>query len=153
MKDEVFKEMLVKAVAKVGRMRPLPPNEDFKHESWEKVDDLIKKALIFMKQNGEAMPLQKLMSHLVEWAFQDITNAALQALAGRSLDTWLLTYESRRFGAILRGKGLFSVPDTPWNMPITFGDELYRVGIKTALTMINTELRKRKLVERRDEED
>lgn len=153
MRDEVFKEMLTKAVAKVGRMKPLPPNEDFNHESWEKVDDLIKKALIFMKQSGEAAPLKKFMTHLIAWAFQDLTNAALQVLAGRSLDTWLLTYESRRLGAILRGNEPFSVPNPPWNMPITFGDELYRVGTKTALIMINTELQKRKLVKRRDEED
>lgn len=153
MDDALFKGLIVRAVDKVGRMRPIPPNEDFSDEAWAKVDVIIKKALMFMRQHKEPSPLQKLMAYLIEWAFKDIENAGLQALAGRCLDTWLLTYESRRLGAILRGKEPFSVPTPPWNMPITYGEKLYLVGTKTALLMINTELRKRKLVERRDEED
>lgn len=87
---------------KTGRMKPVPPCDDLRDETWAKVDKLVKQALDAMVKAEVKQPLHRLSEIAVEEAFAD-PDKGVQTAAYRIMDTRLLVDESRRVRGILTG--------------------------------------------------
>jgi hypothetical protein len=94
--------MLERMVDKVSRMKPIPPCNNLLDKDWDKVDKLILKTIKAMKNNDVERPLRPLALTLFEMSMQDVidnglkTSKALQTVAYRALDTWLIAEEFGR---------------------------------------------------------
>lgn len=150
-----FKKLLGEALTKIEGMRPIPPNDDLNDSSWKKVDKHIKRILNFLVEDEVPKPIDVL--YQVTWDMAMVNFAVpVQTLAWRTLDTWLLIYESRRIRGIIASKesDLLTQPRHPVYIPPSVDERMYsEKSPRGALKAITEELDKRGLINRRREED
>lgn len=149
-----FKTELGKALDKIARMKPVPPNDDLNDPTWGKVDKLIKRLLNWLKEDEVSKPMDLLQRNTFDLACSNLA-PPVQTLAWRCMDTWLLIYESRRIRGILASDEPWNLtrPPSPVYVPPSVDESLYLGGPKDALETINGKLRERGLIKSRREGD
>lgn len=143
-----FKKELGVVLDKIDHMRPEPPWNDLNSSHWGKVDKLVKKLLNWLVEDEVPKPIDTLTKITFNMAMENLARP-VQTLSWRTLDTWLLIYESRRIRGIVKS-------DTPWDLsrpskgdfwiPPSIDDDIYRGETKEALKVINNKLRDRGII-------
>jgi len=82
-----FKSEIGKALDKIARMKPVPPNDDLNDPSWGKVDKLIKRLLNWLKEDDVSKPMDLLQRNTFDLACVNLA-PPVQILAWRTLDTF-----------------------------------------------------------------
>lgn len=145
-----FKKELSAALDKIDHMKPVPPNNDLNDQTWGKVDRLIKRLLNWLVEDEVNKPMNVLQKVTFDMALSNLA-PPVQTIAYRTLDTWLLIYESRRI------RGIFD-SDEPWNLtqppnkvyiPPSVDESIYLGGAREALELINGKLRERGIMKSR----
>jgi len=149
-----FKSEIGKALDKIARMKPVPPNDDLNDPSWGKVDKLIKRLLNWLKEDDVSKPMDLLQRNTFDLACVNLA-PPVQILAWRTLDTWLLIYESRRIRGILASDEPYMLcrPSHPVLIPPSVEESIYLETTQDALGTINGKLRERGLIKSRREGD